>query len=125
MGGFFMGKRRVLTFSGILLLIIVFGVVGTMFFSKTLNSNNIAISEVIVEEKVVSIKGNLTDSATNYKEYKVSSTDNKLYIKIKGNELKLGKKDGSFDIVINSEKYGKIDGVYLQDETSDRKIWPK
>lgn len=120
-----MKKRMILITTGIVMLIVVGGVVVTMFFSKTLNSNNIAITEVVVEEKDVYVKGNLTDSAISYKEYKVSSTDNKLYIKIKGSVLPLGKKDGSFDIAIDSGKYGKIDEIYLQDEKSNRKIWPK
>lgn len=120
-----MTKRMILITISIVMLIVVGGVVGTMFFSKTLNSNNIAITEVIVEDKDISIKGNLTDSAISYKDYEVSSTENKLYIKIKGSGLTLGKKDGSFNIAIDSEEYGEIDEVYLQDEKNTRRIWPQ
>ena len=98
-----------------------------MFSSKTLDPNSIAINDIIVEENVISISGSITDSAISFKDYKINNKNNKLYIEIRGKSINFGKKDGTFNIKVDSEKYGDISEIYFtnSDESETLKIWPK
>ncbi|QGQ94321.1 hypothetical protein EHS13_05075 [Paenibacillus psychroresistens] len=119
-----MKKRLIWILSGVLIIGIIFGGTSAYYYSFTLSTHVIWVREVVVNENNVSIKGDLVASAIGYKGYKVSSSNNKLFIKIKGSGLPIGKLDGSFNVTIDTTKYGKIEEVYLQDGVNSLKIWP-
>lgn len=115
--------KRLLIYLGVIIIILFLGWV-TMFAQKALNPSEIIINEATVDENTISIKGTLTDSATKYKGYKLTSEDNKLYIQIQGKLFSFGEKTASFDIEITNENYEKI---YLQskDRVTEKLIWSK
>ena len=61
----------------------------------------------------------------DYKGYSLRYDNHKLYVKIKGSVFALGKREGAFRFTVDTKQYGSIQEIYLQDDLSQRKIWPR
>ena len=118
--------KRLFVIIALLLLLILIVVVVMKMLTATVSPQSIAVSQVDVSDHLVTLKGNIIASAVGYRGYKAEYHDGKLFIKIKGSVLPIGKLSGRIDISIENQ-FGKIDEVYLQGNSSsnDELIWPQ
>lgn len=108
---------------GIVVFVIALGIALPKLLTKTVSPNYIAISEAELGEESIVLKGNIVESATGYKGYKVEKEGNDLFIELKGSRIPIGKQDGSFSIKINKKDFGEFNGVYLRDGSKKEIIW--
>ncbi|MCP3775285.1 hypothetical protein NLX71_18600 [Paenibacillus sp. MZ04-78.2] len=116
--------KKVIIIFGIIILVIICGVLINMFLPKIVSLERIAISDILNEEKEMTVKGTFTDSAIGFSGYNASSSEGKVFLEISG-KFSLGKMDGNFSITLNKEKYGEPKEIYLKDGKNSVKIWPK
>ncbi|NEW07982.1 hypothetical protein GK047_18440 [Paenibacillus sp. SYP-B3998] len=111
---------------GIIILVIVLlaGWIASQLFTSTITPESIVILEANVTNDFITMKGDFSASAVNYKSYKVDYKDGKLFVRIQGSILNASGV-GRFDLTIIN-KFGKIDEVYVQGSAASdsRLIWP-
>ncbi|MNC70558.1 hypothetical protein D3C75_1213820 [compost metagenome] len=107
------------------ILVIICGVLITMFIPKKINPSSISISEIVKNETGFSVRGTLLDSALVYSGYNASKENGKLFIEIKGKLTTFSNKSGDFTINLEKEKYGIPEEIYLRNGSQNAKIWPK
>ena len=117
---------KIVKIVGIIMLgIIIIGLVILMLSKSTVRPSNVFVKDVDASDNKVTLKGTFMDSAIKYKGYTAEYKNEELYIKIKGGLISFSKTKEINISIANS--YGKIKGVYLQDDTPSGNIliWPK
>ncbi|MFC5651421.1 hypothetical protein ACFPYJ_20360 [Paenibacillus solisilvae] len=110
-----------------LLLILVVGcaLIVNGILTATVQTNNIFVKEITFSNGMLSLSGDFADSALDYKGYMLRHDRSKLYIQLTGSLLTFNKRDGSFNVHVDVKDLGTIQEIYLQDNSSQRLIWPK
>lgn len=109
----------------LLVLIVGCGLAVHLTFTTAVNTNIVFIREITFSDKLLLLSGDFSSSAMDYKGYSLRYDNHKLYVKIKGSVLTLGKREGAFRFTVDTKQYGSIQEIYLQDDSSQRKIWPQ
>lgn len=117
--------KRFIIVIGIVVFLIVIATIATINSKSVLNPYIVAILDVNVSDKKITLKGTLVNSSLQFKGYTVKYENEILYISIEGGLISLSKpKD--IDISIDNT-YGKIKKIYLQGDTTSNimLIYPK
>ncbi|BBH22644.1 hypothetical protein Back11_39890 [Paenibacillus baekrokdamisoli] len=117
-------KKLKFIIPGFLILAVIGGIVINLLLHVTVSADNIVVKDIKVSDGVLSLTGDFSDSALDYKGFNIRFEGDKLYIMIKGSLLSFGQKDSSFQFTLDSKEHGKITEVFLQDSSHTRKIWP-
>lgn len=104
----------------IVLIILVIGSI-QLFSTKTIDVNNLRVSEYTVNDKIIRLKVFCIDSSTIIRDYTYKYKNHSLYLELKGNSFSLNRK--GIDTISIKNTFNKLDNIYFFDGKNSQKIW--
>lgn len=117
--------KKYLASGSIVVMILVVGALILISSSTTVHPSHIGIQEVTVGDDLITMKGEIMESANYFRGYNLEYIDDVLFVKIQGGMLPSSQK-GSIDISIKNN-YSNLSEIQLQDNNSgnSKVIWPQ